>query len=75
MTGYQLDYATGKPRLLKKPDLNKLRAECALYLREVSAVESDDRLADIKEYIFEAAFCALYGDDIFDWINSEGDRP
>ncbi len=60
-----------------KIDITDLRHICREYLgklidgwNEVEGInENEDILADYEHYIFEKAFEALYGKDIWDFIN------
>lgn len=48
--------------------LNMLRGYCECYLDDVESGEGD--LGDAKQYIFEAAMTAFYGEGVWKFINS-----
>lgn len=56
------------PQQINQPNLNSLRATVAEYIEDIHTgkyhPDSDDH-----HYIFEEAVKALYGQDIFEWIN------
>jgi hypothetical protein len=49
-------------------DLTMLRAECQEYIDSI-ADGSYHEDSDIEHYLFEAALEAIYGKDIFNYIN------
>lgn len=57
------------PKLIpnEKRDYSKLEICCENYLDEVS----NPWVKELGHYIFEEALIALYGNDIFDFINSK----
>ena len=62
-----------KPNQLKEVNLEELRKICQEY---VDFVDSDVEYYedhDFDQYIFEKAMIALYGDDVFNWINERRD--
>jgi hypothetical protein len=52
-----------EPKLLKTPDFSKLIKACE---EVISAGHNDN---DFKHSIYEEAMTALYGEDVFDWLN------
>ena len=56
-------------RLREPPDWAPLITLCEQQLDDVQAGESDDD-SDLDHYIYEAALTALYGPDIFKWMNA-----
>jgi hypothetical protein len=66
------------PKQFSNPDFTELKRICDEYIQEVAEGEYADAegecvLADLCHYIFEAAIEALYGEEIWDFINDEGD--
>lgn len=62
-----------KPNQLKEVKLEELRKICQEY---IDFVDSDDDYYednDFDQYIFEKAMIALYGKDVFKWINERRD--
>jgi glycosyltransferase involved in cell wall biosynthesis len=62
-----------KPNQLNQVNLDELRKICQEY---VDFVDSDDEYYEdnnFDQYIFEKAMMALYGKDVFDWINERRD--
>lgn len=58
------------PTPLAEPCFDKLREECIDYIEWLSTDDvSDDGDADRVHYIYEAAVKAVFGDNIFDWMN------
>jgi hypothetical protein len=49
-------------------DLSKIVATCESYLDEVEERGAVD--SDLTHYLFEEVMRALYGDNVFKWINS-----
>lgn len=62
--------AAAIPQQLSSPDLGQLSACCLNYITEIAEgnTHEDD---DDTHYIFEEAMKALYGENIFDWINKQ----
>jgi len=60
------------PKQLENPDFKKLKESCLEYIQEIanSGYIKDD---DLDHYIFEDALEAIYGKDIWDFINYEED--
>jgi len=58
------------PRPLANPDLRILRETCQAHIDSIAAgtFHEDD---DDQHYIFEEAIEALYGKDIWDWIQEQ----
>lgn len=55
-----------KPKIIERPTFDRLRVLCQSY---VDGVDTDDLDDDLKEYIFEAAMEAFFGDDYWEWNN------
>ena len=60
-----------KPQQLETPDLTKLKNVCDEYLRWLEKERRGNR--NVEHFIFEEALKALYGEDIFFWINEQLD--
>ena len=60
--------AKNKPKPLKKPDLKDLKHVIAEYINGIYNRTYNKDYDDIQ-YIFEVAVKAIYGNEIFDWIN------
>ena len=62
-----------KPKQLNQPNLNELLKICQKY---IDFVDNDDEYYEdnnFDQYIFEKAMMALYGEDVFNWINKRRD--
>ena len=57
-----------KPQQIDDPSLTNLRSMCQKYIDHIS--ERDPIDDDLKHYIFEAALEALFGADVWDFVNS-----
>lgn len=58
------------PKMLNEIDLTHLKERCKEYIEIISnADHCDDELIDPEHYIFEEAMEALYGKDIWNFIN------
>ena len=55
------------PQPVEEPDLTKLKEAAAEYIEAVVDGTSVD--SDLGHYIYEAAMEAIYGDEVFTWIN------
>jgi len=57
------------PTQIRQGDVNivELRRACKSYIDFINSNDYDDD--DHQYYIFEEAMKALYGDNIFDWVN------
>ncbi len=55
-----------KPVQLDDPDLTRLRAVCQ---EHVDALASGDSYEDYEHYIYEAAMKAIFGGDVFSFVN------
>ena len=55
-----------KPEQIEIADFSGLREICRSY---VDSVDDGDDVSDFKDYIFETAMEAVYGRDVFKWIN------
>lgn len=60
--------AAARPRVVAKIDLTNLIEITESHISNLSRCEERD---DDKQYIYEAAMIAIYGPDVFDWINSK----
>ena len=58
----------GKPTQAETPNFKVLIEMCQSYLDDVTATGFVDD--DVKEYIFEGAMTAVFGDDVWAFINS-----
>lgn len=56
-----------KPKAVADPDLSDLRQTCQAYIDAVAMRDYVDE--DLPHWIFEAAMKAIYGKDVFNWIN------
>ena len=61
-----------KPEILKEINLDRLKEICQNY---IDYIDSDDfhEDNDFEYFIFETALEAIYGVNIFDYINSKTD--
>ena len=57
------------PKPLVEPNFEKLIELCNDTLKQISDGDSTDN--DYEYYIYEEAMQAIYGVDIFDWINDQ----
>jgi hypothetical protein len=56
------------PKPVECPDFEGLKEQCAQYITEIIRTGwADD---DIEHYIFEAALSAVYGNSVWEWVNS-----
>lgn len=61
-----------KPEVKKDINLEKVLEACEDYIDFLDSEEYyEDGLEDLENYIFEASLTAVYGDDVFDWVNSK----
>lgn len=58
-----------RPQPVKEPDLSKLITMTQDYLKGLAENGFTDD--DSKHYIYEEAMMALYGRDVFKWINEQ----
>ena len=59
---------SNKPQLIENPDLTGLKNTIGEYIDSIfDGTYHED--SDIRHWIFEAAVTAIYGKDVFDWIN------
>lgn len=61
--------STYRPIPLANPDLSKLVTLTEIHIREIADGESED--SDSPHYIYEEVMQALYGPNVFEWINAE----
>lgn len=59
-----------KPRQLETVDLMHLRKSCQAQI-DCIAVHGDYDDNDADHYIYEAAMTAIFGKDVFKWINQK----
>jgi hypothetical protein len=57
-----------RPKLRESPDFSKLITECSSVLDQIAEDHYMDE--DSKEYIYEAAMAAIFGPDVWKWINA-----
>ncbi len=59
------------PSQVQNPDFTEVVRECARYVQVVAEPETDDSpcVDDIEHAIFEEAISAVYGEDVWNWIN------
>lgn len=57
------------PIQLESPDLTDLKRVTAEYIEELSKNPAGD-MTNSEHFVFEEAMEAIYGKNIFDWINS-----
>lgn len=55
------------PNFIPEPNFDGVIKLCKSYMQEISSKGYAD--SDYREYIFEVAMCAVYGENAFDWIN------
>ena len=55
------------PKQVSDPDLTDLRKVCKHYIQSIAEQKGYDE--DMEHYVFEAAVLAIYGPDIWEWIN------
>ena len=61
-----------KPNQLNEISLAKLRAVCQQYIDHIATGGSEDN--DYDHYIFESALEAIFGPDVWDFINKTPDQ-
>jgi hypothetical protein len=57
-----------RPIPLAQPDFSKLIACTEARIREIAENEGED--TDTSHYIYEEAMKAIYGPEVFNWINA-----
>lgn len=63
-----------KPEVLTNPDYRELVNEAQGYINDISEGNvHPDKMSDREVYIYEAAMKAIYGESVFDFINSNID--
>ena len=60
----------GMPKPLPNPDFQKVIDNVVGHIEEMAGGRYDD---DCKEYIFEAAMTAVYGDGVWAWYGERGE--
>jgi hypothetical protein len=62
-----------KPKVLEDMDLDHLIEQCQEY---IDFIDSDEYHEDGNDahYIFEAAMMAVFGNDVFKWVNKRVDE-
>jgi len=70
-----IDEAISKepPQQLKEVNLDELKKICQEYIDFVNNDEEYHEDNDYKHYIFETAMKSVFGEDVFDYINSRQD--
>ena len=58
-----------KPKPLPNIDISKLQKRCCEYIDEVATGDYLDE--DYRYYIFEAAVSAVFGKDVWNFVNSK----
>lgn len=61
--------AAEKPKPLDKPDFSALVGWCEEYVKGLDG-ESGNDIDEQEHFIFEAAMVAVYGSDVWKWINA-----
>jgi hypothetical protein len=64
---FETEYVDEEPKQLTTVDTGSIRKICKEYIDMISKHENDD---DIEHYVFEEALKAVYGKNIFDYVNS-----
>lgn len=62
-----------KPKQLNQVNLDELREICQEYIDFVDSNDEYYEDNNFDQYIFEKAMIALYGEDVFNWINERRD--
>ena len=62
----------GKPPRIENPNFDVLIGMCQSYLDQVTDTGFVEE--DVKEYIFEGSMCAVFGDDVWAFMNSRKDK-
>jgi hypothetical protein len=57
------------PPMLVEINIEQLKSQCEYYISELSKKENSRSLKDQEHYIYESAIKALYGQNIFEFIN------
>jgi len=57
-----------KPTPIIQPDFTNLSKLCAQWLDEV---ETGEVGGELRDYIYEAALEAVYGPDVWKWVNAQ----
>jgi hypothetical protein len=61
-----------KPTLKANIDLEKLKEMCQDYIDELDEPDvCEDVVGEQEHYIFEEALRALFGEDVFNWVNTK----
>lgn len=60
---------SGKPHMLQNPNYKILRSTCQEHIDQLYDKQWVND--DMSHYIFEAAMMALFGADVWDWINKQ----
>lgn len=64
--------AAKRPKPMPSPDFSNVVSQCAEYIKQLSTLGYSDE--DLKDYVFEAAVEAIYGQNIWDWVcEKQGD--
>ncbi|GAF82905.1 unnamed protein product [marine sediment metagenome] len=65
----RLEEEQAKPKAIASPDFRHLKKTCQHYVDALAGEEFTN--GDWKQYIYEAAIVAIFGKDVWDWINSK----
>jgi len=61
-----------KPIIIESPDLSALRKICQEYIDTIASGEYVDD--DFIHYIFECALSTFFGENVWDFVNSENEE-
>lgn len=59
------------PKPIENPDFSNLVNQCNQYITDLSERIFPGEDGDFKEYIFEEAMKAVYGKNVFAWVNEK----
>lgn len=62
-----------QPKKLKEINIDKLSEICEQYIKFIDNDEEYSEDNDNDHYIFECAMETMYGENVWDWINSRRD--
>lgn len=70
--GYEQEKIESMPKPLENPDFSFLSEQCKAHILEMTSIDyCEDNCSDNAHYIYEAAMQAVYGKDIWTWINKQ----
>jgi len=55
------------PKMISDPNLQNLKDACKEYIDSIK--DNGRHMKDGEHWIFEAALEAIYGENVFDWVN------